>query len=162
MQINNYHLLIPVSPDSINTVIMFGKREGDIVILKHKWQKLACLYIEEAIVNGFLPSKFKGRIAVKFKLYFETIRARDGDNYEAMCKGIIDALVVKRLIKDDNASFVDDDGRRLRVDKERPRVELFIREMIKDNLLVTIKEYGNSKLGNNSGRKISRSDQDLM
>lgn len=162
MQINRYHLLIPVSPDSINNVITYGKREGDIVVLKHKWQKLACQYIDEAINNGTLPPKFKGRIAVKFKLYFETERTRDGDNYEAMCKGIIDALVVKRLIPDDNAKYVDDDGRRLRIDSERPRAEMFIKEKIKGNDLVSIQPYADSKLNIDTRREISGISEETL
>lgn len=131
-------MLIPVSPDSINKVITYGKKEGDIVVLKHKWQKLSHIIIDDAIAAGDLPVRFKGRVAFFFRLYFETSRQRDGDNYEAMCKGIIDAFVQKRLIKDDNSSIVDDDGRRLRVDKDRPRVEVYIKEKIKDGDLVSI------------------------
>lgn len=138
MQVNKYKILIPVSPDSINKVITYGKKEGDIVILKHKWQKLTHLIIDEHIASGQLPIKFKGRISFFFRLYFETSRQRDGDNYEAMCKGIIDAFVQKRLIKDDNSSIVDDDGRRLRLDKHRPRVEVYIKEKIKDEELISI------------------------
>jgi len=138
MQINKYKLLIPISPDSINKVITYGKKEGDIVVLKHKWQKLAHCFIEEAINEGQLPAKFKGRVSFFFKLYFETERTRDGDNYAAMCKGIIDAFVQKNMIEDDNALFVDDDGRRLRVDPERARCEVYIKEKIKGSELVEI------------------------
>lgn len=138
MQIESYKLLIPASPDSINKVITYGKREGDIVVLKHKWQKIAHAYIDEALNSGELPDKFKGRVSFFFKLYFETERARDSDNYEAMCKGIIDAFVQKRLIKDDNSYLVDDDGRRLRVDRERPRVEVYIKDKISGKSLVEI------------------------
>lgn len=138
MQVNEYKMLIPVSPDSINKVITYGKKEGDIVVLKHKWQKLSHTIIDEAISYGQLPVRFKGRVSFFFRLYFETARQRDGDNYEAMCKGIIDAFVQKRLIKDDNSSIVDDDGRRLRVDKYSPRVEVYIKEKIKDDSLVSI------------------------
>ena len=84
--------------------------------------------IEQAIANEELPSRFKGRIGVFFKLFFSTHRGRDGDNYSAMCKGIIDAMVQKNMIKDDNSDYVDDDGRRLRVDPERPRAEVYIKE----------------------------------
>lgn len=139
MQINHYKIILPFSPDSINKVITYGKKEGDIVVLKHKWQKLSHLIIEEAIASGQLPTKFKGRVAFFFKLYFETARTRDGDNYEAMCKGIIDAFVQKRLLQDDNSHLVDDDGRRLRIDRDRPRVEIYIKEKIKDIELVSIK-----------------------
>lgn len=141
MQVNKYRLIIPYAPDSINKVVTYGKKEGDIVVLKHKWQKLAHTLIEQAIANGELPSRFKGRIGVFFKLYFKTHRGRDGDNYSAMCKGVIDAFVQKNMIKDDNSDYVDDDGRRLRVDEDRPRAEVYIKEKIADNSLVTIKPY---------------------
>jgi Holliday junction resolvase RusA-like endonuclease len=141
MQTNIYRLTIPFAPDSINKVITYGKKEGDIVVLKHKWQKIAHTVIESAINDYQLPIKFKGRVAFFFKLYFTTSRDRDGDNYEAMCKGIIDAFVQKKMIKDDSARYVDDDGRRLRVDHERPRVEIIIKEKITDEKLVGIGDY---------------------
>ena len=138
MQVNNYKFLIPVSPDSVNTVIQYGKREGDIVALKKKWEHIAMTFIDEAIDEGTLPERFNGRISIFFALYFSVKRNRDGDNYTAMCKGILDAFVVKHLVKDDNSKFVDDDGRRLRVDQERPRVEVFIKEKIEDGSLVGV------------------------
>ena len=140
-QINNYKLTIPYSPDSINKVITYGKKEGDIVVLKHKWQRLAHTYIERAIVSGDLPAKFKGRIAVFFKIYFRTDRTRDGDNYEALCKGILDAFVQKQMIPDDNSKYVDDDGRRLLIDPEASRVELYIKEKIPGDRLISIKSH---------------------
>lgn len=139
-QINKYKLLIPFAPDSINKVITYGKKDGDVVVLKHKWQKIAHTLIDIAITDGTLPDKFKGRVAFFFKLYFTTNRERDGDNYEAMCKGVIDAFAQKRMIRDDSVQYVDDDGRRLRVDPERPRVEVYVKEKIPGNELVSI-EY---------------------
>lgn len=141
MQVNRYKITIPYAPDSINKVVTYGKKEGDIIVLKHKWQKIAHTQIEKAIAKGDLPIRFKGRIGVFFKLYFSTHRGRDGDNYAAMCKGIIDALVQKNLIKDDNSDYIDDDGRRLRVDPECPRADVYITEKIPDNKLLTIKPY---------------------
>lgn len=141
MQINNYKIIIPYAPDSINQVMTYGKKDGDIVVLKHKWQKVAHTVIEQAIAEGKLPVKFKGRVAFFFKLYFKTSRQRDGDNYASMCKGIVDAFVQKRMIQDDSSEYVDDDGRRLRVDEERPRAEIYIKEKITDEKLVTIKPY---------------------
>jgi len=138
VQINKYKLIVPYSPDSINRVGTYGKKDGDVVVLKHKWQKIAHTLIDIARADGTLPEKFKGRVAFFFKLYFTTNRERDGDNYEAMCKGVIDAFVQKRMIKDDSAQYVDDDGRRLRVDPERPRAEVYIREKIPDDELVSL------------------------
>lgn len=144
MQLNHYKLTIPYSPDSINSVITYGKKEGDILVLKHKWQKLTHILIEQAIAERKLPEKFHGRVAFFFKIYFQTKRNRDGDNYTAMCKGIIDAFVQKRLIFDDSSEYVDDDGRRLRIDVDRPRVDIYIKEKIEDDHLVEIKPYGQS------------------
>ena len=144
-QVNNYKIVVPYAPESINKVIGYGKSEGDIVVLKHKWQRLASIILEQAIVESKLPSKFKGRIGVFFILYFKTDRGRDGDNYSAMCKGIIDAMVRKNMIPDDNYNYVDDDGRRLRIDPERPRAEVYIKEKIKGSDLITIKPYGEIK-----------------
>lgn len=144
MQINRYELLIPVSPDSINKVCTYGKREGDIVVLKRKWEKIALPFIEEAIINGILPVKFLGRISVFYRLFFETERMRDGDNYALMCKGITDALVVSRLVPDDNIKYIDDDGRRLRLDPGRARVEVIIKEKFPDDSLVSI-DYNKPK-----------------
>lgn len=141
MQLNKYKITVPYSPESINKVITYGKKEGDIVSLKHKWQKISHTIVEQAIIDGNLPARFKGKIGVFFKLYFATNRDRDGDNYEAMCKGITDAFVQKRLVPDDNSRYIDDDGRRLRVDAERPRVDVYITEKIKDNSLVNITPY---------------------
>lgn len=155
MQTNKYKLLIPVAPDSINKVVTYGKKEGDILVLKHKWQKETHTWIDIAQNKGELPMKFKGRIAFFFKLYFATKRERDGDNYAAMCKGIIDAFVQKRLIADDSAEYVDDDGRRLRLDPDQPRVEVYINEKIPDNDLVLI-QYGHraDKINNSSDEKV--------
>jgi Holliday junction resolvase RusA-like endonuclease len=141
MQTNNYKIIIPYAPDSINQVVQYGKRNGDVVMLKHKWEKVANFIIDQNVWDGNLPDKFRGRIGFFFKLYFKTERERDGDNYTLMCKGIIDAFVKKGFIKDDNARFVDDDGRRLRIDPEAPRVEIYIKEKIEDDILVKIKPY---------------------
>jgi len=164
MQVNKYKITVPVSPDSINQAITYGKFERDIVILKHKWQRLAKLIIDCAIIDGDLPAKFHGRVAFFFKIYFETDRQRDGDNYEAMCKGIIDAFVNKQMIKDDNSDYVDDDGRRLRVDQERPRIEVYIKEKIPGNSLVSIQEYGgqgNNKLPSTGIGHVERPDDEI-
>lgn len=138
MHINRYKLIIPVSPDSINKVFAYGAQERDITALKRKWERIAVAFITDAIEEGALPDKFKGRVAFRFWLYFEHKRTRDGDNYAAMCKGIVDAFTAMQLIPDDNSEFVDDDGRRLRIDRERPRVEVSIKEKLNDEDVVDI------------------------
>lgn len=152
MEVNNYKIIIPVSPDSINKVIRFGKTENDIVKLKKKWEKIAMIFLEQAIDDYKLPKKFVGRTAFFFKLFFETHRERDGDNYAAMCKGIIDACVQLKLLPDDNHNFVDDDGRRLRIDHDRPRVEVYIKEKNADGKFANLeKDYEQCKITDELG-----------
>lgn len=141
MQKIKHKFLIPVSPDSINQVMTYGKTEGDVVKLKKKWERIAMTFIEQAIDDHELPHKLVGRVAFFFKLFFAVKRNRDGDNYEAMCKGVVDAFVKLQLIPDDNADFVDDDGRRLRIDPERPRVEVYITQKVDDETFAEIKGY---------------------
>lgn len=143
--VNKYKLIIPVSPDTINRVIKYGKKEGDITQLKNKWQRLAVCFIGQAVDRGELPARFRGRIGIFFRLFFETFRTRDGDNYTAMCKGILDAIVSEGLIPDDNVNFVDDNGRRLRHGCGQPRVEVYIDEHVSKEFIVEINapEYYN-------------------
>lgn len=141
MQINHYKVIIPYAPDSINQVVQYGKKSGDVVMLKHKWEKVAHFIIDQNIYDGNLPDRFHGKVGFFFKLFFKTERERDGDNYTLMCKGIIDAFVEKGFIEDDSARFVDDNGRRLRIDPESPRVEIYIKEKVSDRKLIRIKEY---------------------
>ena len=136
---NYYKLIIPVNPDSINKVVKYGKREGDVVVLKRKWESLAVNYILKAQQDGELPEEFLGKIGVHFKLIFDTERERDGDNYTLMCKGILDAFTKLRMIRDDNYKYVDDNGRRFQVEPERGRVEIYITEKILDRQIVEIK-----------------------
>lgn len=136
---NYYKIIIPKNPDSINKVVKYGKRSGDVVVLKRKWEELAMIYIKKAQDEDELPEKFLGKIGIHFKLIFETQRERDGDNYTLMCKGILDAFVQMGMIKDDNFNYVDDNGRRFDVDNERPRVEIYITETILNSQIVSIK-----------------------
>lgn len=136
---NYYKIIIPKNPDSINKVVKYGKRSGDVVVLKRKWEELAMIYIKKAQDEDELPEKFLGKIGIHFKLIFETQRERDGDNYTLMCKGILDAFVQMGMIKDDNFNYVDDNGRRFDVDNERPRVEIYVTETILNSQIVSIK-----------------------
>jgi len=135
---NHYKFVIPKNPDSINKVVKYGKKNGDVVGLKRKWEKLALIYLRKARDDGDLPEKFVGKIGVHFKLIFETERERDGDNYTLMCKGVLDAFVMERMIRDDNYKYVDDNGRRFQVEGDRGRVEMYITETITDRDVVSI------------------------
>jgi len=136
---NNYKFTLPYPPDSLNKVMKFGKKEGDIVKIKHKWERLSILYINQAINSNMLPRQFTGKIGVHFKLYFKTSRERDGDNYASMCKGILDAFVKEGMIRDDSQQYVNDNGRRLILDRDRPRVDVYITEEVDDDDVVEIK-----------------------
>jgi len=149
----HYKLIIPVKPDSINQVCTYGKKGGDILKLKHKWEKIAIGYIKRARVEMVLPEEFHGKIGVHFKLFFEQRRERDGDNYTLMCKGILDAFVKDGMIIDDNHKYVDDNGRRMKIDKDRPRVEVHITEKVDDNKFVSISDYASSKTQSHSKNK---------
>lgn len=133
-----HKIIIPLSPDSINKVTKYGKTDGDVLQLKKKWERIMISRINELHAEGSLPERFRGVIGVHFKLFFEFNRTRDDDNYTLMCKGILDAFVRTDMIEDDNNQFVQDNGRRLSVDPERPRVEVHIVEKIPDDRVATI------------------------
>lgn len=156
--IKNYlKFVVPVRPDSINKVCQYGKKGGDVIQMKHKWEKIARIYIRRAIVDGELPEYFDGKIGVHFKLFFELERQRDGDNYTLMCKGILDAFVKEGMIEDDNYTHVDDNGRRFAIDKDQSRVEVHIVEKVEEDKSIT-QNYGEKKRNINSSRSCIRSD----
>lgn len=135
----HYKFTIPVTPDSINKVTKYGKTDGDVLHLKKKWEKIAIMQLQHEINEGRLPKEFKGVIGLHFKLYFEFSRTRDDDNYTLMCKGILDAFVRVGLIEDDSNEFVKDNGRRLIVDPDHPRVDVYITEHIADEAIPDLK-----------------------
>lgn len=133
MNQNVYDIVIPVPPNSINEIVSFGSQFSDIRSLKKKWEKIAMHYLQELIDTEYLPEYFTGIIGVRFFIYFEKYRKRDGDNYYLMCKGIIDSMVELGLVEDDNSEIVKFDGIRCYVDKERPRVVVKIIEYLNKN-----------------------------
>jgi len=139
-----HKFLIPVKPDSINKVCSYGKKDGDVMNMKLKWEKIARNYLRRAIAANELPIKFEGKIGVHFKLFFELERERDGDNYTLMCKGILDAFVKEGMIPDDNYKYVDDNGRRINIDRDQSRVEVHIIEKIKGGNFINI-NYGQQR-----------------
>lgn len=138
MQKVYYKIILPYYPDTINKVTKFGKSEGDLVGLKKKWERRMIIAINDLQTDSKLPKIFRGTIGIHFKLYFEYKRTRDGDNYTLMCKGLLDAFVRSRMIIDDNEEFVQDNGRRLLVDYNQPRVEIYITEKVPDDLMPDI------------------------
>ena len=132
MQIENYKLIIPTSPDSINKVITYGKKRRRHCCFKAQVAKDSSLFLlRKQYQKIFCQLNLKGALLSFLNYILKLERTRDSDNYEAMCKGIIDAFVQKRLVKDDSSKYVDDDGRRLRVDRDRPRVEIYIKDKLK-------------------------------
>lgn len=135
-------IIIPYAPDSMNKVVKFGSTVGDITALKHKWQDIASIYLQDALVEGIIPDKFKGLLTFKFKLFFETKRRRDEDNYYIINKAIIDEFVRSGFIEDDNSELVHFGGAWLHVDPISPRVEIYLTEYLRDDQVVNINYYG--------------------
>ena len=94
------------------------------------WSKQAEFKTElaEAIrllaIERRLPQFHQARIEITH--YFKTKRRRDTDNY---CQKFIgDALVRAGILNDDNTELVEVPEPVLKVDKERPRTEIFVYE----------------------------------
>ena len=134
-------IIIPYAPDSINKVITYGKNINDLVSLKHKWQDIATIYINNALSDGDLPEKFRGLLTFKFKLYFGTKRRRDEDNFFVITKAIIDEFVRSGFVEDDCSEYVHFGGLWLLMDPGRPRIEVYITESLRDDQIVKIENY---------------------
>src|SRR5680860_111467 len=132
MEENQYDIIIPVEPNSINEIVSFGSQFSDIRSLKKKWQEIATFYLQEKIDSGDLPEFFTGIIGIRFFIYFEKRRKRDEDNYYLMCKGIVDSMVELGLVEDDNSEIVKFDGIRCYIDRDQPRVLISIIEYTSD------------------------------
>ena len=99
---------------------------------KGHWAKRAKLKreIEEYIGWIIKPVRYQPlqcpiRIDIKF---YEPNRKRDIDNVKAGTKFILDALVKMRVIPDDGQKYVSDVTSDVLVDREKPRVEVEIKE----------------------------------
>ena len=71
-----------------------------------------------------LPRYEKATVQVIY--YFPTVRRRDADNYSG--KFLLDAIKNGGLIMDDNSGVIELPEPKLELDKQRPRVEVFIWE----------------------------------
>lgn len=71
-----------------------------------------------------LPKHRRATVLVKY--FFKDGRARDKDNYGG--KFLLDAIRYAGIIKDDNSSVIDLPEPVFEVDREKPRVEVFIWE----------------------------------
>lgn len=135
-------IVLPYGPESINSVMNYGRDKGELNILKHKWQDLASIYIQEAIRQGFIPAVLNGKAHFTFKMYFENQRKRDEDNYFLIAKGIIDEFVKQNVIEDDSSEYAHFSGIYLMCDKQRPRVEIWLKEVLRKDQIVNINYVG--------------------
>jgi hypothetical protein len=74
------------------------------------------------------PQKPYQKAKVSIKIFFPTIRRRDERNYDA--KWLIDGLVTAKIIVDDNVDVIGSPEVVLGYDKNNPRVEVEIWEVI--------------------------------
>jgi hypothetical protein len=73
------------------------------------------------------PKKPIKKAILNFKLYFETNRKRDSQNYIAGgLIAMIDSLVKLGIIVDDNYKVIGDPAVELYIDKDNPRTEIII------------------------------------
>ena len=126
-----HFFIIPYQPDSFNQVY-FGKR-GEMTEMKLRWEERTATVLENEMLDKKLPRRMKGVAEFFFKLYFETQRNRDEDNYHLIIKGIMDAFVTVGILKDDSSKYALQNGARIYVDPERPRIEIFIVNRYEDH-----------------------------
>ena len=62
--------------------------------------------------------------------YFKTNRRRDIRNAEALCKAYYDGFVEAGLMADDNHNILTYLPTRLEVDKDNPRVEILLKQVL--------------------------------
>lgn len=126
-----YFFTIPYQPDSFNQVY-FGKR-GEMTEMKLRWEERTATVLESLMIEKVLPHRMNGVAEFFFKLYFETQRNRDEDNYHLIIKGIMDAFVTVGILKDDCSKYALQNGARIYIDPERPRIEVFIVNRYEDH-----------------------------
>ena len=91
-------------------------------------QRIRCWWAEQAWLTWLEAGRPKfTRPAVQFRLYYRDARRRDPDNVIASCKPILDGLK-GRAFSDDHSGVVTLLPPVIGVDRERPRVEVVIRE----------------------------------
>lgn len=111
-------LQIPQIPPSLN------EWKDWHYMMQAKYKEDLTLAISGLKMAFRLPRYERARIQVDY--YFATVRERDTDNYNG--KFLIDAIKNSGLIADDNSGVLDLPKPNLKVDKARPRVEVFIWE----------------------------------
>ena len=86
----------------------------------------------ETMITSFIQQQLRGtkiidRCTIRF-VWVEKDRRRDLDNIAFAKKFILDALVKNGILKGDGWSCVTGFSDSFRVDKERPRIEVYIEE----------------------------------
>lgn len=153
-------IILPYSPESINSVISYGVFGRGIVELKKRWQDIAKQYIADAVQEGILPERIRQMAIFRFKMYFEKRIKRDEDNYFVIAKAIIDEFVNQGIIEDDSSEYCHFAGSYLFCDKERPRVEIEVEERVDEDSLVQItydRHNHNDRFNSFAERKIINS-----
>jgi Holliday junction resolvase RusA-like endonuclease len=90
-----------------------------------KCRRLAKEAIEAEEVQT-LPWEY---VIVHANFYHSTKRRRDEDNYQGMLKAAYDGLVDAGLVADDDSKHMSKQPPRFLLDKDYPRVELFIERL---------------------------------
>lgn len=93
--------------------------------MKKQTEKIISAYILQQLRNV----KTVERCTIKF-VWVEKDKRRDLDNIAFAKKFILDALVKNKILKGDGWSCVTGFSDSFRVDKERPRIEVYIEEEV--------------------------------
>jgi Holliday junction resolvase RusA-like endonuclease len=109
---------------------------GDPVSLnqwtRQHWAKTRKMLLKMTAEMQILKSMHRlpcfDKAEVRIVYYFRTNRRRDQDNYAP--KQLLDSMRKADILADDNAEVLRLLPVELRVDKERPRTEVFVREWV--------------------------------
>jgi Holliday junction resolvase RusA-like endonuclease len=97
----------------------------------HREQDIFDLLVAKEYREKHKPKNFKGRtVGIVYTLYFKDRQKRDLSNYGQ--KMLDDSLVKEGIIDDDNSTVILQETVRIRYDKDNPRTEIIIADMIKE------------------------------
>lgn len=111
------------TPPKKNSRQLFVKngRIVNIPSAKHKeWEKSALLQLKSEY-----RGQFEGKVTIAYQFYFKDNRKKDLDNAIA---SVNDVLVKAGLLKDDCWQMLAIGGADAEIDKDNPRVQLYIAE----------------------------------
>lgn len=69
------------------------------------------------------------RVKVTIRQFAPDGRRRDADGLSAFRKDVLDALVAKKILPDDNQKHVIDGGNHIAIDRTNPRMEILLEEV---------------------------------